>query len=273
VPAVQHHVHLVTGVNLMELERYEQAIESLVLAIEAQPEFARAHMALGASLAKLGREGEAIVHFERAAASDPRNPDTYYNIGFACMAAGLPVRAIAAFEGALELVPVFEDARRGLKAAQKQKAQYGAEIRRRLAGDAKDADNQFRLSVLYDGLGEEARAVKHLGLSVELEPESAGRTARLAWRLATSGDPAIRDGKRALSLARRAVSIAGEPNPFGLDILAAALAESGDYEAAVATAEKAVTLAKKRAPAYGTEVARRLELYRQGKPYRTGGGS
>jgi hypothetical protein len=69
-------------------------------------------------------------------------------------------------------------------------------------------------------------------------------TARnnLAWMLATSSDASVRDGKRAVTLAR---PVAVLYETWGhLDTLAAALAEAGDFPAAVLTQQRAVLLAE-----------------------------
>jgi hypothetical protein len=65
----------------------------------------------------------------------------------------------------------------------------------------------------------------------------------LAWRLATSPDPKIRDGTQSVALARRACELTHYQKPVYLGTLAAAYAETGQFDEAVAMAEKACTLA------------------------------
>lgn len=94
----------------------------------------------------------------------------------------------------------------------------------------------------------------------------------LAWLLATTPDPAVRDGKRALGLARRAVE--RSPGAAALDALAAALAETGQFQAAVDTQQRAIE-ALRTAGAGDTAQAgpldalrSRLQRYRDGRPWR-----
>ena len=91
----------------------------------------------------------------------------------------------------------------------------------------------------------------------------------VAWVFATHPDPILRDGAAALKCARRCVELTGGNNPGYLDTLAAALAESGDFQQAIATAEKARQLAiqsNQNELVPGLEKA--LALYAQGKPMR-----
>lgn len=89
-----------------------------------------------------------------------------------------------------------------------------------------------------------------------------------AWQLATDRDDAIRRGAEALALARQAVALS--PDDLGaVNALAAALAETGDFPAAVTTATRALTLVR----ATGDKNAEagfvaRLESYRAGRPWR-----
>lgn len=99
-----------------------------------------------------------------------------------------------------------------------------------------------------------------------------------AWLLATSPDANVRDGGRALLVARDLSRFeqdnAEEISAQTYDVLAAALAETGNYE----TAEQAATAALRQLEEAGAQdgffyklVAARRELYRKGIPYREEG--
>jgi uncharacterized protein len=89
----------------------------------------------------------------------------------------------------------------------------------------------------------------------------------LAWILATSQDPAVRDGAAAVFYAEKAVAARQRQDAMTLDTLAAAYAELGDFEKAVKTQEEVVAL-----PPTGKEpesdYRSRLKLYRDHVPYR-----
>ena len=88
----------------------------------------------------------------------------------------------------------------------------------------------------------------------------------LAWRLATAPDASLRNGAEAVTLAQYASTRRGDEGANELDTLAAAYAEAGRFEDAVAAAERALALAQGSpvAPA----IAARLEMFRRGEAYR-----
>jgi tetratricopeptide (TPR) repeat protein len=100
-------------------------------------------------------------------------------------------------------------------------------------------------------------------------PEHASAQNNLAWILATARDDALRDGAEALALAGDLAAKDTTGNPMFLDTLAAAQAETGEFNAAVATARRGIELAR----AAGNEVAAeqieaRLPFYERGEAYR-----
>jgi len=86
----------------------------------------------------------------------------------------------------------------------------------------------------------------------------------LAWLYATSPDPDVRNGKKALQLAIKICEEDGYTNPAFLDSLAAAYAEAGDFEHAIQYQTRALQLIS--TPNKGFRL--RLESYRKGRPWR-----
>lgn len=82
----------------------------------------------------------------------------------------------------------------------------------------------------------------------------------LAWRLATCSDPAHQNGKRAVELALQATKLMPEER-YSWGTLAAAYARNGQFEAAVSTQLRALSMGD--IPG-GEE---RLKLYRENKAY------
>ena len=123
-------------------------------------------------------------------------------------------------------------------------------------------------------LGRDRDAVAAYASTLEIAPGDTGAMGRLVELLATSADPATRNGKRAVELATqllqhvRQLQSGSDAEAWALRQLAAAQAEAGDFSAAVTTQHKAMELA----PEYRNSEAReRLKLYEAGKPYRREG--
>lgn len=87
-----------------------------------------------------------------------------------------------------------------------------------------------------------------------------------AWLLATSSFDGVRNGTQAVTLALQAVE--RHRSPSYLDTLAAAYAETGKYDRAVATQEEALTLVPEGEAALAAELNRHLEAFQAGQPWR-----
>jgi tetratricopeptide (TPR) repeat protein len=89
----------------------------------------------------------------------------------------------------------------------------------------------------------------------------------LAWLLATSDDPALRNGTEAVRLAERACQLTQYETAGYIDTLAAAYAEAGQFDDAFRTAERAIARALKSGQKeLADRIKQALELYRAGKP-------
>jgi WD40 repeat protein len=116
-----------------------------------------------------------------------------------------------------------------------------------------------------------AEIIRSLRLYCEaLEPHAGNypdSLRRLAWLRATSPYDEIRDGRKAVQFAELANQVTGGRNAGLLSILAAAYAEAGDFEKAVATQEKAISLLNTNGDAQ-TIYASILKLYQTRQPFR-----
>lgn len=115
--------------------------------------------------------------------------------------------------------------------------------------------------------GDYANALKDYNEAVRLSPAESWGYNSVAWLLATCPEERFRDGKRAVTVATKACTISGWKDPYLIDTLAAAYAESGDFDLAGRWQSKALEMLAHDEPAVkaGRE---RLELYRERKPYR-----
>jgi len=199
---------------------------------------ANSELALGNLAAKEGRYAEASGHFERSLALDADRPQTLVALGNALLNLGRVDRAVARLQQAASLVPDFAEAHAQLGLAhllQQQPREAVADLRRAL----------------------------------ELEPNQPTVLNNLAWTLATVDDDGLRDGEAAVDYAQRACALTARGNPGYLDTLAAAQAAAGRFEAAIATAEEGLALAREQGLAdRAAKLTQRLESYRAGRAIR-----
>ena len=117
-------------------------------------------------------------------------------------------------------------------------------------------------------LGDRAGAHQHYEEALRLQPDSLRVQAGLAWLLATSDDPALRDPERALALAGAVSQRLRHRDVNALDTLGAAFAATGDFPRAIAAAERAIELARRRQnERLAEEIALHLARYRAGEPW------
>ena len=117
------------------------------------------------------------------------------------------------------------------------------------------------LGSLHLRRGRTAEAIAELETILDVRPRSVEAATNLAWILATTRDPGLRDPEAALRWGRRAVD-ASPGDPFALDALAAAEDASGRPSRAAALVEEGLRRWGDRDPAAATAMRHRLEAYR-----------
>ena len=107
------------------------------------------------------------------------------------------------------------------------------------------ADAHANLGSAWLAKGHVRDAIEEYTWALQIAPENLAALSNLAWLLATSADPSLRNGSEAVRLAERADSAGSrsETHPTILRILAAAYAEAGQFAAAKETAQNALQAA------------------------------
>ena len=138
----------------------------------------------------------------------------------------------------------------------------------RKAAEQNNIDGQINLGLCYvTGRGvekDEVEAAKWYRKAAERN--NAWAQNALAWILATSPNPAIRDGTNALVLAEKAVATTTRKKAEYLDTLAAAYAETSQFEKAISTQQEAIELLETEEKK--NDYQARLKLYETKVPYR-----
>ena len=260
------------GLVLFQRGQIDDAIAHYRSALQMQPDWWDAEYNLGTALLGKGQVDEAILHCERAVGMRPADPDAQVSLGDALFQKGRIDEAIAHYQKAMIFGPDHFLARYGLGRALLEKGELDNAIhycRSALLIRPADADCHTTLAIALEERGQLDEAIQHYEKALELAPRSIPALTNLAWLLATSYDESMRNGHKAVELARRADQLIGGTNTLVLRALAAAYAESGEFASAIKTARAAMQLARMHGEdALATDLDQQIALYQLGMPYR-----
>jgi tetratricopeptide (TPR) repeat protein len=242
-------------------------------AVEADPAHPEARVMLGRELAGAGELDAARDELEVAVQLDGANPEARILLAKIALAGGDEPAARGELDAALKLRPghpegndllgnillgnrEFAAAEEAFQAALETNPTYDAAL--------------HNLGALYEQTRREAEALEQYTLLLDTDPDSpfsVGAARGRAWILATSPDPALRDGSEAVRWSQFVLSRtdAADPDPAPLIVLAAALAEDGRFEDALQVQTEAIARARNEAQKKGLE--KRLELFRAGEAF------
>jgi tetratricopeptide (TPR) repeat protein len=200
--------------NIGDLERREGNLDAAKTAYARAFSLDAANVGAALALAEIeansGRRDAARATLESAAAHNPRDSFVFQALGRLHVAEGRPAEARQAFARALEYDRLLSP--RELL---------------RLASESLGPVEQRSVFASYEErFGEEHDLYNNY-----------------AWLLATAPDPLVRDPDNAVRLARRAVELSPDPNPYYHGTLAAASAAQGDFAAAQLNLQRALELA------------------------------
>ena len=205
--------------------------------LRIRPDFGLAHYNLGLLLLDRGSAKDAEEHFREALASGPTSPLIYYGLGY----------ALVAQEKLGEAIEPLREAVRGLPRFWRAKSLFGFVLHE--SGEIEAAREQFRDTS-------------------RLEPQWMEIQNREAWLKATHPASDKRNGPQAVVLGQEVCRATENHDARFLNTLAAALAEVGKFDRAVATAELAARVAFANGNSnLAREVRDRLELYKSGRPF------
>jgi len=116
--------------------------------------------------------------------------------------------------------------------------------------------------------GEARKAIAHFREAARLDPKRSEPLNNLAWILAASKDPEVRDVEEAIALAERAVALADEGSRLEcLGTLTKACGEAGRWDKAEEAARQALEIARARGNArLAGQIQARLEECRRKSP-------
>ena len=189
------------GLAWFKKDNYVKAIEDFSEALRRDPTTSSIYVVRAHAWKCIEQFEKAISDFSEAIKLDPCEASTYSNR--ACIWSEMKDydRAIKDFDEAIRLNPKDSSAHFDRGEAWLKKEEYGNAIR--------DFDKAIRLN-----------------------PSNATLYSQLAWVLATCSESSIRDGKRAIEMARNACELTNWKCGFVLQALTAAYAEAGQFDEA-----------------------------------------
>jgi tetratricopeptide (TPR) repeat protein len=265
--------HLNLGVDLAKKARVDEAIAHYQKALQINPRYAQAHFNLGNALRKKGSVDEEIAQYQMALQIKPNHAQARNNLGNVFDEQGRLDEAIAQFQKALQIQPDYADAHYNLGVSLRKQGRLDeaiAQYQKALQIQPGFAEAEYNLGSVFDQQGRLDEAITHYQKALQLKPAEPSVQNNLAWVLATCPEASLRDGNKAVELARQANGLTGGENPIVLHTLAAAYAEAGRFSEAVETAQHALRLAEAQSNAsLAGQLQLEMKLYQAGSPFHT----
>ena len=253
-----------------ETKALDAAIADYTEAIRLDPKLAVAFRDRGIAWDTKRYFDRALADLTEAIRLDPGNVSLVMTRGKVCSSRGRHKQAMADFEYVIRMRPA--DPAGYVARAEELIEDLQADTAIAELTRAIELDPTFVKALLIRGKAskrkfDHASAIADYAEAIRRAPENAEARQTLAWTLATCPRREFRDGARGVREGTRACELTGWKSPECLNALAAACAESGDYEAAVKWQSRAVELLPlddKVRPLF----RRRLFIYEAKHPYR-----
>ena len=206
-----------------------------VIEMKKDPSF---HISLGNVYEKQNKYQLAIEQYQLALDMDPLNTGAMNNLGVVYFKIDKIDTAFSFVRKSLEISPKLKDA-------------------------------YLNLGTFYKLLNQRSESIKNFKHGMSLAPDDVRFAYQLSWLLSSSPEGHLRDGEEALRLAEYVKEQTLSVSPSILDLMAAALAEKGEFERACENAKTAYQLAlKTRNSQLAKDIYGRMQLYEKNQPFR-----
>lgn len=264
-------VHANLGNAFIAARRMDDAIASYQRALKLNPMLARANLNLGITFLDMGRFKEAEDHLRRVLLVEPSKAEAHSALAYVLLRKGELQDAISHYQTAADITPdAANNCNLGNALLQSGNLPKAVEsYQRALAANPKHADASFGLGMAYSAMGDKESAAACYQKILAENPQHLPALNNLAWLLATSTKDSLRNGAQAVILAQQALQLPGVSQPHLLHTLAAAYAETGQYDKASQTALQAASLAQAQGnPAMAQQLLKERQAYLAGVPWR-----
>ena len=248
---------------------YDRALANFDAAIQMNPNSATALAERGYVYLQKKELEKSIADLSASIRLQPRHESAYRMRGFAFREQKRWNEAISDFNKALQLNAKDMAALEGRASTYSQMGDQDHAIADFSAflQDWNLPDIYYRRGLGYFRKGDYDRANLDFREGVKQAPEDASALNNFAWFLATCADAKFRNGNEAVDNAMKACLVSHWHDAYQVDTLAAAYAEAGKFNEAIAYEIKAVSY-ERLDPARLVEMEKRRALYQQHQPYR-----
>jgi Flp pilus assembly protein TadD len=260
------------GVTLMDSGNLEYASREFQEALRLEPDSAPAYYNLGVIAFRRGNISEAAANFQRAVELNPVKAEPHNNLGVALLQLGDADGAMQQFETAVRLAPTLAEARSHLGVSLLRKGRVGdglAQLQEAARLKPRSSEIRRNLAIAFIMAGLTLPAVQQYQEALRVNADDVEALFRLARILATTPEDGLRSGQQAVQLAKRACQLTANREPMLLDTLAAAYAETGQFDAAVQTAQRAADAAAEAGQAdMAKSIREHIAQFQSGRPLR-----
>jgi cytochrome c-type biogenesis protein CcmH/NrfG len=216
------------------------------------------------------RDSERL--FRHALAITTNNDVAENNLGIVFLGQGKVDEAISLLRAAVDLRPDNSPAHENLAKALLQKGQVSDALihyRKLLELQPDNIEVHNIVGTVLVQQGRVGEGVEEWQNVLAIQPDNGNAMSNLAWVFATSPDDSLRDGAKAVQLAKQALRISARRIPILFRTLAAAYAESGRFSEAIQTAQQGIELANSQGnTGLATELQGNIALYQEQRPLR-----
>jgi len=232
-----HVAHVNLGVALEQKGELNEALAEYRAAEQLAPELYHTHNNLGNLLDNLGHPNNALTEYRWAVLLNPSLPSLHNGAGMVLAELGRFDEAMGQFKEAARLDPTYPWA-------------------------------YLEIGKMRLKQGRDAEAIDEFREALRIDPDNFQILAYTAHVLAADENPQIRDGRTALVLAVKAKVLTDGAQPYVLDALGMACAETGDFTNAQEVTQRAIDLATAAKMKKLEPLQQRLRLYKNHQPWR-----
>lgn len=260
------------AVVYIKQQKHPQAIAVLRDLLKLQPSDANALLTLGQEYLNDKQSDQAIATFKQLLEIEPKNVQALKFLSQQYLAAAVALTQAAAQADAAGKA---DEARTKRAEAQARHEEAVGTLARLVEIQPENSDAHGTLGQEYISLKRNREAIdelrKALSMNSKLGPKSPALVwaNNLAWLLATTRDDKLRNGDEAVDWAKKVCEAVEYKQMEFLDTLAAAYAETGNFDEAIKLSKKFLDHAEAAGNAQAVQMAQsRVKLFESKQPYR-----